>query len=406
MSKEVSGAPRLGNAYTRVKPNISASAALAYMAGALFLLASAAINVRYALCKADDLVMQIIWSGIAVAASAALALAPSAIIENLRMRRFGATNLTLLSLTIFGAYSIASALGAATGGRLVSELEAGDIASRRKDALALIAKADGELATIGAVQAAGMIEADVNSIFARTPGLDDCSPRPNWTPSKAIREACKQVAALGIEKASADRKAELELTASKARDVLANLRAGKTVANSDALALQGFAAAAGISVSVDSLNRLLVVLAVLVIELGGGLAIAIAQSFTSNTDEPRKIETAGRTQRTQVFEPISDDCTSRTPANSSIHGPETPANTFPKQPVPVNTRRDVSERLLALLREQGGELETSIRSAAVRIGAKPPTVHAAINALLDAGTISVEHTSKGTRLRLLEALAA
>ena len=220
----------------------------------------------------------------------------------------------------------------------------------------------------------------------------------------------EQIATLGIEKATADRRAELDSSVTAARAVLANAKAGKTVANSDALALQGFAAAAGISVSVDSLNRLLVVLAVLVIELGGGLAIAIAQSFTSNTDEPRKIETAGRTlkyfQRTRALELHTDDGASQTGANSSIHGPETPANTFPKQPVPVNTRRDVSERLLALLREQGGELETSIRSAAVRIGAKPPTVHAAINALLDAGTISVEHTSKGTRLRLLEALAA
>ena len=166
-----------------------------------------------------------------------------------------------------------------------------DIASRRKDALALMVKADGELASIGPVRAAGMIEAEVSATYTRTPGLTECREHdPNWRPSKAHREACKSIASLGIEKASADRKAELESTAAKARDVLANLRAGKTVANSDALALQGFAAAAGIYVSVDSLNRLLVVLAVLVIELGGGLAFAVAGSFEGGQVAPEAVK--------------------------------------------------------------------------------------------------------------------
>ena len=138
------------------------------------------------------------------------------------------------------------------------------MAGKRKDAAATIGKAEAGLAGLGAIRTAATVEAEIASVLAKTPGLDDCTPHPNWKPTKAHREACKLIATLGIERASADRKAELEFTLVSARSVLANLKAGRTVANSDALALQGFASAVGLHVKVDTLNRLLVVLAVLV----------------------------------------------------------------------------------------------------------------------------------------------
>ena len=101
---------------------------LAYTAGTIFALASAATNLTYAIARADALPQQIIWGSVAVAASTALALAPSAIMSSLGQRRYGAAALSMVAMLIFGGYSVTAALGAATGGRLFAEVEAGDAA--------------------------------------------------------------------------------------------------------------------------------------------------------------------------------------------------------------------------------------------------------------------------------------
>jgi cation transport ATPase len=88
---------------------------LAYAAGSTFTLASAATNLTYALGKSDALAQQTIWGVVAVAASFVLALAPSAFVSSLSSKRFGAATLALLAALIFGAYSVAAALGSATG---------------------------------------------------------------------------------------------------------------------------------------------------------------------------------------------------------------------------------------------------------------------------------------------------
>jgi hypothetical protein len=53
-------------------------------------------------------------------------------------------------------------------------------------------------------------------------------------------------------------------------------------ANSDAAALVGYFAALGLNVQTDAVNRLLVLLAVLVIECGGGLALAVGLSLSEH----------------------------------------------------------------------------------------------------------------------------
>ena len=54
------------------------------------------------------------------------------------------------------------------------------------------------------------------------------------------------------------------------------------VANSDAAALAGYLAALGWPVEPDVLNRLLALLAVLVIELGGGASLAIGMALNES----------------------------------------------------------------------------------------------------------------------------
>lgn len=367
---------------------------LAYLAGCTFTLASAATNLTYAIARADTLAPQIIWGSVAVAASVALALAPSAIVANLASRKYGAASLALVAALIFGAYSVTAALGSATGGRLVAETEASDTASRRSAALSSIGKADVELALIGSgVRTVPVIDAEISQVYSRTPGLDDCVPKPNWTPSKQHREACKSIAALNVERASAQRKADLEAAIIEAKDDLASFKPSKTVANADAVALQGFASALGIRVDTDTLNRLLVVLAVLVIELGGGLAFAVGQSIGTNVGTPATSETAGATQRVP------------SPAHR-----EMPVNAAPLAPasqaiVPTCPAQDASAEaaVLNVLQRRGGAVIASQRSMADLFGLSRSTVNRTLHDLAASGRVKLATTTKGTVVTLASA---
>ena len=409
-----------------------AARALACAAGTMFALASAATNVSYALGRAATLPEQTVWAAVALAASIGLAIAPSAILAALRARRYGAALLAVLALLVFGAYSITAALGAATGGRLVAGLNASDVAAKRAATAKLIEDAERELAAITTVRSAAEIEAEVRATLARIPGLD-CVPPTSWTWSRAQRDVCLRVADLGMERTSAGRRAALLDDVREARALLASSEAsgGRTVANADAMALQGFAAAVGVEVHVDTLNRLLVLLAVLVIELGGGLSFALAASIGSvspvvardrgavetaviKVAPEHPAETPANAVTSPVFTALPAPALSRTSAantaNTNNDGLETPiantTNTIPLQPVPATTRQEAGERLIALLREHGGQTEASLRSLAFRLGAKPATLHAAVADLVDAGVLAVDTRRTGSVFRLVEVAKA
>lgn len=191
------------------KGHVNVPMILAYGAGIVFTLASAAVNVRYALGKTDDPTMQAVWAGVAVGASVALALAPSAFVASLQAKRYGGAILSLVALMVFGAYSVTAALGSATGGRLVASVEADDVTAKRKAAARDIEVYTREIATIGEVRSVPEVEAAIRSVFAATPGLDDCTPRPNRYPTDRQRKACQTIATLHVEKAGAGRKAAL-----------------------------------------------------------------------------------------------------------------------------------------------------------------------------------------------------
>jgi hypothetical protein len=68
--------------------NKDLAATLAFAAGAAFVLASAATNLKYAMAGSDDFAQQVIWGAVAVAGSVVLALAPSATINSLSAREW------------------------------------------------------------------------------------------------------------------------------------------------------------------------------------------------------------------------------------------------------------------------------------------------------------------------------
>src|SRR5262245_37676728 len=202
---------------------INSSVVLAYTAGITFTLASAGTNLTYALSKADTLPQQLIWGSVAVAASIALALAPSAVMASLQARRTGAAILAIIAMLVFGVYSVTSALGSATGVRPVGSVEASDVAAKRKQAQAAIATAQTELATIGTIRPSATIQAEIDGKLATRRDLDDCAAK--WLSSSVARSVCIEVHALRAEKAKSDRKTELEAQVTEARATLAELKA-------------------------------------------------------------------------------------------------------------------------------------------------------------------------------------
>jgi hypothetical protein len=68
--------------------------------------------------------------------------------------------------------------------------------------------------------------------------------------------------------------------------------------------------------------------------------------------------------------------------------------------VPSASKEAVGQRLVDMVREQGGTVEGSVRAIARRIGAKPTTVHGALVALAGAGVIAFAADRSGTLVRL------
>jgi hypothetical protein len=126
-------------------------------------------------------------------------------------------------------------------------------------------------------------------------------------------------------------------------------------ANSDANALGRYLSAVGLKVTDARLNDLLTILAVVMIEAGGGLALALGLALTPTT---------------------------RTPAGHSAGLSRTPPPDTP------NTRSEQSERTASAVRSvtvrpssvadwlaiAGGKAQTSIRRLAAEIGRSPSAV--------------------------------
>jgi hypothetical protein len=81
------------------------------------------------------------------------------------------------------------------------------------------------------------------------------------------------------EQRHAERRDRAQAAVEKASEVLAKIQPAR-VANSDAKALTRYLGALGLEVGPDRLNDLLVLLAVIMVEVGGGLSLAIGMALS------------------------------------------------------------------------------------------------------------------------------
>ena len=184
---------------------------------------------------------------------------------------------------------------------------------------------------------------------------------------------------------------ELAATMRQATETLTSQAASsrKAVANTDAAAIRGFAEALGLSIPVEAVERLLVVLSVLVIELGGGTAFALAGSLNA----------AG-----VLCQNAKTECSDRPPAElakmpavASVSGSAPSVSDHPAKFVLPDA---TSERLMVLLRERGGQVFGGQRMLAKGLNTSPASLNRVLHELANAGRITVEAGANGTIIKL------
>jgi hypothetical protein len=169
-----------------------------------------------------------------------------------------------------GSYSVTAALGSAAGGRAQAERIETASTGARDRAQAAYDKATADLARIGSTRPVGELEA-LLAAAQLNPRTKGCAGE-----GSSSRVTCPKIEA---ELARARERDRLQAAVDKASGQLGV--SPTKVANSDAKALARFMTAVGFDVGPERLNDLLVLLAVLMVECGGGLSLAIGMALST-----------------------------------------------------------------------------------------------------------------------------
>jgi uncharacterized membrane protein len=367
---------------------------LAVAAAVIFTLASAATNLFYGINKGIDLPSSIVWGSVAVAASIGLALAPSAFFLTLAGKRYTAAATALVAALVFGAYSVTAALGSASGGRMTAATEADEISQARARHQAAYDTAKGELEGLPNALPAAELQAEIAAIDALPGILIDGEPCGGTHNGRVTKEWCPKRAELIAEQARAERREALQKNLNEAAAMLDKLPKSKVV-NTDAVALSGYLTAVGHPLSTDALNKLLVILAVLVIEFGGGLSLALAMGLRSDVSGHTTVTPAERVSDPAVAQKVSGTARKKRkrtrPDNKGGHGgPKSGGHRMP-------------QNVVDLLKERGGRIEGGQRGIGRLLGLSKSRVNELLHELAAAGTVVLSTSKFGTTVQLATA---
>ena len=274
--------------------------------------------------------------------------------------------MVLVALLLTGTYSVSAALGSAMGGRANAAIEEKDTTDKRKKAQTAYDTATAELATVKPTKkSVAEYEADKKSWHERMGKKEAWFYEPDLPAHSGERSWKQRSSALRTNSNTAPAK----------------------VANSDAVALAGYLSALGIETSADRVNKLLVLLAVLVIECGGGLALAVGMALGDTSRH------APETQKRDGVPPETQGVPESVPA---AHPKAFPAF----HPRSMQQQRDPAEpldqRLLRLVMERGGTLVAGQREIGRLIGVSSSHAHRLLHDLSSAGVVSLTPGRTGT----------
>jgi hypothetical protein len=348
------------------------TARVAIAAATIFAAASITTNAWYGWSRGADLPSSVVWAGVSIAAGLTQVLSWPALVTTIDRRQWGKALAALCALLLCGSYSVIAALGSASGGRINAAIEERASSEQRSRAQAAYEQARAALAQLAPSRPLAEVEALL--VVAK--------PTCRNTMLNGKRDLfCVPNAVLVAEKARAVRRAELQTQMERANAVLSE--APTHVANADARALQRYLGAAGVRVEADRLNDLLTLLAVLVIECAGGLALVIALTLSE------------RSMNTQAVHSGPDHSTEG-------QTPERPA--APKEQVSVHTVHSLPkssrDRLLEMVRDAQGVLRTGHRALGEALGVSATRVGQLLKDLSADGVIRVRAGKTGSAITL------
>ena len=339
-------------------------------------LASGGTNLVYGWQRGVDLPASVIWASVSLAVSIIFALSWPALIASLDRRQWGRVLIVLAALLLTGTYSVSAALGSAMGGRQNAAAAEKAATGDRKRAQEAYDTAKAELAKLSTARSVGEVETL----------LANARPVCRVVVTTSSRETvCSKPPALEAELARARQRAKREGEMAAASTDLKKLGSGR-IANADAEVLATYATALGWKVDADHLNKLLVLLAVFVIECGGGMALAVGMALT---ERPTTVQVA------------ANDSEPATLAEAT--GPSAPPLPAPLAPRPpaVDPRLSggrplvgLPEAVVAWLGANGGRAG-SVRCIANAVGRPPSSVGDAVRRLAGDGRVVVERGTGG-----------
>lgn len=363
---------------------------LAIVAGIILALASATINALYGWSRSDIQASQATWAAVSVAASIILALAPSALLKAIRAGSLAGGLTALLAIALCGSYSFTCAIGASAGQRLSAQATQTDTEGTRVRLQTAYKTAQDALQALPAFTATvAELDAKITAL-RQTPGANNCE-KIDGPISKRV---CPEAAALEVERARATRREALQTTMAEASSDLATLGPAKP-ANTDAAAISGYLAVAGVQLSTDALNRWLALLAVALVEFGGGLAFALSSVLR----EPFPTALAERTEA-NVSTPTKLQAVDTAPDVKEMDARTAPLPVSNGTPPKLVVPDSFSGRLLELVRGQGGELYSGHRALGRALGCSAGHVGNLLRDLTNAGAVTVQATKMGTVVRL------
>lgn len=333
--------------------------------------------------RGNNLIGSAAWAAVGMAAVTIALLAPIRIREALARNQGSAAASIAVAYGLAVMMAIATALGSAAGGRVAAADGAEASSAERKRAQVAYESATAELASLLATRSTAEVNALIAPLSAKI-GAVNCA---EWVANRAVRQACSDRHPLSVELARSTRKAALLDQQTAAAAALAAPPAPP--ANSDAAAIAAYLEAVGVRVGADTVAKLLVLLAVALLDIAPGLLLG---SLAIAAASPTALASSKQGKGGMLVE-------SPTPAPA-------PANPAANQSVTHGVKAYSSEGVVAALKTRllsdlaAGSRLTSHRRLAEQLGASVGSVQRAIGELELAGAIRARSERTGTRLEL------
>lgn len=369
-------------------------ARLAYAAALIFSLASTGTNLLYGIGKGTDWSSSLVWASVSVAVSVVFALSWPALLLSLQQRQWARAIIVFVALSLSGTYSIIAALGSAGGGRADATAQEQTSSDTRAKLGTSYETAKAELTTLAKTRPAAELRALIDGVKT-DPRSGGCAMVRGSTEMR-----CPRLTSWRAELARAERRQELSAIMTKAQSELARAPAQ---ANSDVVALTTYLAVLGVGVPAETVNGWLVLLAVLIVECGSGLSMAIGMSFAGGGQLPDGRSVA-RTQEQPNARTSGPDTSPNACISGSCARPPTP-DTLKQRTMDATDKNDAAVRFLEFLKLQGGVLVSGQRQIGRALGWSKSWTHEVLHALAKARRVELTTTRAGTVVQLTNAAA-